>query len=129
MKTWCQNRCRAKSIEQKIPSLRDFNVILNTLSYTDKIEHLFLVAIKFHVENEKTMPFNEVYTPIFEKNCWKPYGRSLVQLLSILLPNKDKYIINTFKHNAKTHSSTKKKKCSLYPEHSHIYYNGWLACN
>ena len=43
-------------------------VILNGLSYTDKIGHLFIVDIKFHDKNEKTMLFNETYTPIFEKN-------------------------------------------------------------
>ena len=44
-----------------------FNAILNSLSHTDKIGHLFIVDIKFHNKNEKMMLFNEIYTPIFEK--------------------------------------------------------------
>ena len=60
--------CGCIKEQQKIPSHREFNVILKTLSYTDKIEHLFLLAIKFRVENEKAMLYNEIYTPIFEKS-------------------------------------------------------------
>ena len=41
--------------QEKTPSLCAFNVILNNLSYTDKIEHLFIVDIKFHFKNEKTI--------------------------------------------------------------------------
>ena len=52
---------------EKIPCICEFNIILSNLSYEDKIGHLFLVDIKFHNENSKTMLFNEIYTPIFEK--------------------------------------------------------------
>ena len=36
---------------KKIPSLREFNMILSNISHTDKIGHLFIVDIKFHVKN------------------------------------------------------------------------------
>ena len=52
----------------KISTLYELNAILISLSHTDKIGHLFIVDIKFHNKNEKTMLFNEIYTPIFEKN-------------------------------------------------------------
>ena len=52
----------------KIPTLSELNAILISLSHTDKIGYLFIVDIKFHNKNEKTMLFNEIYTPIFEKN-------------------------------------------------------------
>ena len=39
----------------KIPKLSDFNPIFNDLSHTDKIGQLFMVDIKFHYKNEKTM--------------------------------------------------------------------------
>ena len=64
--------CIKKS--KKVPSLLEFNIILSNLSHEDKIGHLFLVDIKFHDKNPKTMLFNEIYTPIFEKkkSCKSP---------------------------------------------------------
>ena len=52
----------------KVPTLLEFNVILNGLSHTDKIGHRFIADIKFHNKKEKTVLFNEIYMPIFEKN-------------------------------------------------------------
>ena len=37
----------------KFPTLSEFNVILNGLSDKEKIDHLFIVDIKFHNKNEK----------------------------------------------------------------------------
>ena len=51
----------------KVPFLLEFNMILDNISDRDKVGHLFIVDIKFHNKNEKTMLFNEIYTPIFEK--------------------------------------------------------------
>ena len=48
-------RCIKKAL--RIPTLSEFNAILNGLSHTDKIGHLFIVDIKFHNKNEKTMLF------------------------------------------------------------------------
>ena len=67
--------------QQKIPSLRKFNMIQNKLSHTDKIGHLFIVDIKFHFKNKKSMLFNEIYTPISENSkLIKSYERSVYQL-------------------------------------------------
>ena len=49
----------------KVPFLLEFNRILDNISDRDKVGHLFIVDIKFHNKNEKTMLFNEIYTPIF----------------------------------------------------------------
>ena len=65
--------------KQKNPSVPEFNIILNNISHTDKIGHLFIVDIKFHFENEKNLLFNKLYTSIFEKSkLTKPYGRSML---------------------------------------------------
>ena len=108
--------------QKKIPSLRELNIILNNISHTDKIGHLFIVNIKFHFKTEKTLLFNELYTPIFEKSkLIKPYERSVLQLLSVLSRNEEKDIINIFKHNSKTHSTMKEKKIViLYAQHLHF---------
>ena len=44
----------------KIPSLLEFNKILDRISDTGNIGHLFIVDIKFHNKNEKRMLFNEL---------------------------------------------------------------------
>ena len=59
------NDCIKKS--KKVFSFCKFNIILSNLSHEDKIGHLFTVDIKFHNKNPKTMLFNKIYTPIFEK--------------------------------------------------------------
>ena len=71
-----------------MPSLTEFNSIITTISHEDKIGHIFNVDIKFHDINEKTLLFNELYPPIFEKNKKiDPFERSTLQLLSIAVRN------------------------------------------
>ena len=53
------------------PSLVEFNKILDRISHEDKIGHLFIVDIKFHNINPKTLLFNEIYPPNFEKKTRK----------------------------------------------------------
>ena len=54
---------------KRAPTLREFELILQNISNTDKTGHLFLVDIEFDRKNatEKQIFFNEIYTPIFEK--------------------------------------------------------------
>ena len=54
--------------EDKVPLLTEFNKILDRITYNDSIGHLFTVDIKFHDINEKTLFFNELYPPVFQKN-------------------------------------------------------------
>ena len=50
------------------PSLTEFNRILDKIFHNDNIGHLFIADIKFNDMNPKTLLFNEIYSPIFEKN-------------------------------------------------------------
>ena len=54
---------------KKVPSLREFQLILEGISQEDKIGHLFIVDIEFDFKRagEKELLFSEVYTPLFEK--------------------------------------------------------------
>ena len=79
---------------EKIPTLREFNITLNNISYECKIHHLFLVDINFYEMNEKTLLFNQLYTPLFEKQkLTKPYENFVLQPLSVMSRNKVKDII------------------------------------
>ena len=50
------------------PTLAEFNKILDEISHENPTGHLFIVDIKFNNVNPKTLLFNELYLPIFEKN-------------------------------------------------------------
>ena len=79
--------------QEKIPTLREFNIILNNISHEDKINHIFLVDITLYGMNEKTILFNELYTPLFEKQkLIKPYDRFVFQLLSVMSRDEEKDI-------------------------------------
>ena len=104
------------------PILAEFNKILDEISHKDSAGHLFIVDIKFNNVNPKTLLFNELYPPIFEKNKkMEPYGRSTLQLLSIMVRNKGEDKINSFPYNSKTHAKLKEKKyVALYAEDLHL---------
>lgn len=55
MKMPWQNLCLTVVFKKwkKIPSLREFNMILNFILHADEIGHLFIVYIKFHLKNKK----------------------------------------------------------------------------
>ena len=117
--------------QDKVPTLTEFNKILDSLSPDDNIGHLFTVDIKFHNINEKTLFFNELYPPIFEKNKKvDPFERSTLQLISIAVRNEEKNTLNSFPYNSKTHSTLKEKKfILLYAEDLHFLITraGWLV--
>ena len=50
------------------PAVTEFNKIINEISHEDSVGRLFIVDIKFNDINPKTLLFNELYPPIFEKN-------------------------------------------------------------
>ena len=52
----------------KVPTMAEFNKILDSISHDNKTGHLFTVDTKFHDVNQKTLLFNEIYLPIFQKN-------------------------------------------------------------
>ena len=54
---------------KKIPSIREFDLIIQGILDECKIGHLFVVNIKFDTKNasEKQLFFNEIYSPILRK--------------------------------------------------------------
>ena len=54
---------------EKLPAMKEFDLILQRISDEDKIEHLFVVGIEFYQKNdsEKQLFFNEIYMLIFLK--------------------------------------------------------------
>ena len=73
----------------KTPNLLEFNRILNSTSHDDTIGHLLIVNIKFYNKNPKTMLFNKIYSPIFEKKkkTVRAHERSTIQLMNVLNRN------------------------------------------
>lgn len=45
--------CGCIKEQEKVPPLENFNIILKNISYKDKIDHLFVVDIKFYEMNGK----------------------------------------------------------------------------
>ena len=77
---------------KKIPTMREFDLIIQGISDEDKIGLLFLVDIHFDQKNasEKQLFFNEIYSPIFEKKKVLPANeRSIFQLLDAMRLNDD----------------------------------------
>ena len=84
------------------PSFIKFNRILDGLSHNDIIGHLFKVNITFNNINAKTLLFNKLYPPIFEKNKKREtFERSTLQLLSIMVRDENKEKINSFRTHLK----------------------------
>ena len=107
------------------------NRILDAIEHTNTIGHLFTVDIKFNYINKKTLLFNEIYPPIFEKNKKvDPYQRSSLQTMSIVVKKDDKDEINSHRYNSKMHSTLNDKKfVVLYAEDLHFLVSreGWLV--
>lgn len=113
---------------ERVPSLRDFDVIVQSISDEDRISHLFIVDTEFDWKNasQKQKFFNEIYTPIFKKKKVLPASeRSVFQLLDTMRL-KDKGLINNYKTTAKTHTALD-KKYPVYAKHFHFLINrcGW----
>ena len=112
-------------------SFSQFNKILDLLNENDPIGHLFTVDIKFKDINEKTLLFNEIYPPIFEKNKKiDPFERSTVQIMSRAVKKDEKDEIESLPFNSKIHSTLKDKLfVTLYAEDIHFLVSraGWLV--
>ena len=117
--------------QKNTPTLNRFNRILDAIEHTNTIGHLFTVDIKFNYINKKTLLFNEIYPPIFEKNKKvDPYQRSSLQTMSIVVKKDDKDEINSHPYNSKMHSTLNDKKfVVLYAEDLHFLVSreGWLV--
>ena len=99
--------------KKNLPTLEELKDLLANVTLEDKIGHLFVVDIIFYDINEKTIFFNELYPPIFEKNrIIEPYERSCVQIMSRAEVKKNKNKEDTLyslQFNPKTHSTLKEK--------------------
>ena len=64
-------------------SIEELNDLLKNVTLADKISHLFTADIEFPDINEKTLLFNEIYPPIFEKKKKiSPHKRSTCEINS-----------------------------------------------
>ena len=69
--------------KKRVPSLEELTALLEKVTLEDKIGHLFVDDMEFANINEKTLLFNEFYSPIFEKNKKiDPHQRSCTQIMS-----------------------------------------------
>ena len=65
-------------------SWETFNILLECVNFDDKIGHLYIVDIEFDFKNatEREFAYNEIYSPIIEKQkIIDPCERSVFQLL------------------------------------------------
>ena len=79
--------------------------------------HLFVADIVFDNVNKKTLLFNELYSPIFEKHKKiEPFERSCAQIMCLAQENK-KGELRFLQLNSKPHATLKKKTfIPLYAE-------------
>ena len=102
--------CGCIKKQKRVPTLSQFNKILDSLDHNDPIGHLFTVDIKFHDVNEKNLLFNEIYAPIFEKTKQiDPFEKSTVQIMSRTVKKDGKDDIDSLPFTCKTHSTLKDK--------------------
>ena len=95
-------------------TLEELKEILANITLTDKLGHLFVVDIVFDKINEKTLLFNELYPPIFEKNKKiEPFERSCAQIMCLAQIN-EKGELWSLQQNSKTHATLKKKSLCHY---------------
>ena len=111
---------------KKLLFLRNFDLIVKSISDEDEICYPFLIDIEFDWRNanKKQLFFSENYTPIFEKKKVLPAcGRSVFLILDTIRLN-DKGLINSYKTTAKPQATPSKKYAiPLYAEHFHFLIN------
>ena len=99
--------------KENLPTLEELAVLLENVTLEDKLGHLFVVNVKFADIFEKTLLFNEIYPPVFEKQKKiDPYKRSCTQIMSratIKHNIKKKDTLYSLLFNSKTHATLKKK--------------------
>ena len=92
--------------KDKVLSLVELSELLKSVTLDDNIGHLFTVDMEFSDVNPKTLLFNEIYPPIFEKNKKiSPHECSTVQIMSRAQKKKNKDEISALPFNSKTHAT------------------------
>ena len=91
-------------------SIEELTELIKNVTLEDKIGHIFTIDIEFSDINEKTLLFNEIYPPIFEKTKKiSPHERSTCQIMSRAQRKKGKDEVSALPFNSKTHATLKKK--------------------
>ena len=91
-------------------SRKTFNILLESVSFEDKIAHLYIVDIEFDKKNatEKILPYNEIYPPIIGKQkTIDTCERSTYQLLEQFVMGEKGPA--SYKRSSKVHADTFKK--------------------
>ena len=108
------------SIKKKVPSWREFNLLLETVDLDDPIGHLFVVDIFYDHKNatQKQNIYNEIYPPIIEK-------QKILDASIELYSETDKGIPRSYCPTPKAHATLFSKKCQpLYlGQLTRKYYN------
>ena len=74
-----------------IPTLTELAELLKSVTLKDPIGHIFTIDIEFSYINAKALLFDEIYSPIFEKNKKiPPHERLTVQIMSRAKKKEDK---------------------------------------
>ena len=92
-------------------SWNTFNLLLESVNLNDQIGHLYIVDIKFDLQNktEKQIVYNEIYPPIIEKQkTIDANEKSIYQLLDNLREGQNGPL--SYKVTAKAHSTMLPKK-------------------
>ena len=115
--------------KNNIPSFEELDQLLKSATLEDKIGNIFTVDIEFSDINPKTLLFNKIYHPIFEKNKKiSPHLRSCSQIMSRAQKKKGKKEIYSLPFNSKTHATMNKKIfVNLYAEDLYFLakHAGW----
>ena len=77
--------------KEKVLSLEELPELLKSVTLEDTIGHIFTLDMEFSDVNPKTLLFNEIYLPIFEKNKKiSLHERSTSQIMSRAQKKEDK---------------------------------------
>ena len=101
-----------------VPSFEELEQLLRSVTLEDKIGHIFTVDIEFSDINPKTLLFNEIFPPVFEKHKKiPPHLWSCSQIMSRAQKKENKDEIASLPFNSKTHATLNKKIfVNLYAE-------------
>ena len=96
--------------QENVPAFDELAELLKGITLQDPIGHTFTIDIQFSEVNEKTLLFNEIYPPFFEKNKKiSPHERSTVQIMSRAEKKENKDEMTSFPFDSKTHATLRKK--------------------
>ena len=108
------------SIQKKVPSLREFNLLRETVNLDNSIGHLFVVEYFFDYKNatQKQKIYNGIYPPMIEKQkILDTNERSVYQLIE-LHSETDKGVPRSYHPTPKAHATLIFKKAQpLYLEY------------